>query len=1464
MSSADYQAMLAASSQKINLADPNSSSAPRKAPKGYEVSDQRVVQIYPLEEEHAASPSEREKKSISLDVDIVFVPGLGADPIESWKSSNSDFNWMKDETGIQSQFPRARLLLYKYESAYNGGFKVKQDIENLANTLLVALSAKRETCKARPIVFIGHSMGGLVIAKAIILASIDVGTSRDVFNTTTGCIFFGTPFRGASIFSSITAYAVAAEKQNKGAIESTLLDLLQPDNRELRQLRIEFTRLATTNNQTISCHCFWEQRESDITKLLTLINGLDDVQLEDFHLPEGKTTMFVKPDSATLESCKTTGLQCDHRGLVKIDNLKEDGLWAQVKKPLREIVDGAQSAVKSRLNAVRNIDLPMLSDIMNVLEGGQIRRKEEILLQSFVPSSWIPSEDEYKSWLGDEPSADEKPVDCLFIRGREGRGKTSATLAALDGIRKVQYAKNNAGEDDMLAYFFCDTESDYSTAEDVLKSLIRQLLSQRETLAPHAAKFTKRQKTDDKATKQIEAKASVENLWQSLQGMLSDPLIGNKVYFVLNNLHTLPAESESTKKLMSYINTELGAGQSPRRVKTRWFLTSQSVEDFPNVSNDNRLVRVIDLGDPKHKSKVQSELERHAKKKVTALGEKKKYNKALSYFASSLIGRRAQNTQWIDILCIQLEELSTDSDLTVRDILESTPQDLKTLLSQAWKQIFQLNRDKAGKMKEILRTMILTYEDPSEMELGVLAGFSSTDEQRVELHSIIGQCRPLLCVQPTDGDNPTVSFINAVVKTHLFENAKALLGLSREGIKWQQGVLAHRCFSHIKEVFDYPKVELEIGPTAAAMTKDDQEALSFSQDGQDVLDKIAKGIAAAYAVKHWLHHASKATPDIADELSLEAFWKPDSLIRWRWLAGYCRLTTVLAGFHCKTFNALHVAASVGFSQLVGALIRNGHKEEVTQRDELWNTPLHLAAWFGRVNTVDELLRSDAPVDDCIDINHQTPLFMAAARGHISVMQKLLHRGANPNAMTTKEGPVLNAAIASGNISAVKLLVGYDKQKVSLTRAEGSPDGVPRQLTVAAMIADDEMFEYLMNSFQGSIPELDYIEAVYVSASLGKVGRFQLLLDHPMPRQLLHSNSQLILDGVGQISKDWDIFKILMNKSQGWGLNVDKLFFTAAACNQNQDEVVRMAWNYAGGAIARGALDGGLYHAADGEKESTVILLLQYGADPNAVLYDPSGKMYEYGNALTASAFDGTESISRLLLAANANPNHPQSWALQIAAGQGHVHIVKLLLQYGANVNAVSPYFPQGSAIQAACEAGSLEIVQLLLRHGANPNLGAGIASPPIIAAAKRGQAEILDALVNAGAQLNVFGGPDKSTPLINAAAYLPTTSLQTLLNRGANINLPDQDGNTALIISAARGDIVAVRFLLANGADLLHFNNNYVNALIAAYSNQQSECLRELVVACSSVLLCFKILITNNKVDLSALALLAAQGGKPR
>jgi ankyrin repeat protein len=57
-------------------------------------------------------------------------------------------------------------------------------------------------------------------------------------------------------------------------------------------------------------------------------------------------------------------------------------------------------------------------------------------------------------------------------------------------------------------------------------------------------------------------------------------------------------------------------------------------------------------------------------------------------------------------------------------------------------------------------------------------------------------------------------------------------------------------------------------------------------------------------------------------------------------------------------------------------------------------------------------------------------------------------------------------------------------------------------------------------------------------------------------------------------------------------------------------------------------------------------------------------------------------------------------ALHLAAGEGHLEIVKLLLEHGADVNAKTAY---ETALHLAAGEGHLEIVKLLLEHGADVN-----------------------------------------------------------------------------------------------------------------------------------------------------------------
>lgn len=61
--------------------------------------------------------------------------------------------------------------------------------------------------------------------------------------------------------------------------------------------------------------------------------------------------------------------------------------------------------------------------------------------------------------------------------------------------------------------------------------------------------------------------------------------------------------------------------------------------------------------------------------------------------------------------------------------------------------------------------------------------------------------------------------------------------------------------------------------------------------------------------------------------------------------------------------------------------------------------------------------------------------------------------------------------------------------------------------------------------------------------------------------------------------------------------------------------------------------------------------------------------------------------------------------LSYAAGKGHLHVVHLFLEHGADPNMPEDSAPNGAALFNACCGNHLEVAKLLLEHGANPNAG---------------------------------------------------------------------------------------------------------------------------------------------------------------
>jgi len=122
-------------------------------------------------------------------------------------------------------------------------------------------------------------------------------------------------------------------------------------------------------------------------------------------------------------------------------------------------------------------------------------------------------------------------------------------------------------------------------------------------------------------------------------------------------------------------------------------------------------------------------------------------------------------------------------------------------------------------------------------------------------------------------------------------------------------------------------------------------------------------------------------------------------------------------------------------------------------------------------------------------------------------------------------------------------------------------------------------------------------------------------------------------------------------------------------------------------------------------------------------------------ALHLAAFFGQVEAARLLIAHSAPPNVASRNALQVmplhsAAAGSHVGVARLLVEAGADVNAVQPhgYRP----LHAAAQNGNAELTEVLLAAGADPAARTDDGKTPADLAAAAGHEEIAERLRQTG------------------------------------------------------------------------------------------------------------------------------------
>lgn len=205
-----------------------------------------------------------------------------------------------------------------------------------------------------------------------------------------------------------------------------------------------------------------------------------------------------------------------------------------------------------------------------------------------------------------------------------------------------------------------------------------------------------------------------------------------------------------------------------------------------------------------------------------------------------------------------------------------------------------------------------------------------------------------------------------------------------------------------------------------------------------------------------------------------------------------------------------------------------------------------------------------------------------------------------------------------------------------------------------------------------------------------------------------------------------------------------------------------------------------------------LLLLPFPLVVSAFEGGQEGKDSLYQDSLDSellyAAWKGHKDTVLLLLDSGAqidaiDPSGGQT-ALVFSAQQGHLDVVVALLHRGADPN-IEPK-NQATALIRAAHAGFFEVCEELIRYGAQVDYQDNYGWTPLHFAAAYGYYYLADMLLYYGASINIRDST-KSTPLIHAIGGGYPALSELLINRGAHVHIKDDMGVTPLMVAAHQG-----------------------------------------------------------------------------
>ncbi|OAG43151.1 hypothetical protein AYO21_02437 [Fonsecaea monophora] len=366
-------------------------------------------------------------------IDLIFVHGLGGGSRKTWslEPSTAQNYWPKEWLSKDPAFENVRIHSFGYNSDYVKHRDGCWTIHSFAQSLLADLRTSPYISRAdTPLIMIGHSMGGLVIKRAYMLAKHD--KSLDSLTSRFRAIYFlATPHQGSDWAKILDRMLHAL------SLSPTFVEELKKASGTLQSINEEFR------------HYF------------------DEFQLFSFYEMQPMKYLrsrVVEPESAVLNLPGEiqTPMAADHRSICKFKS-KTDANYTKLRNSLSMTVSSILGELAKRNKAQQKHELDDLSQHLRIPH--QPEDDLELAQGSQLPGTceWIEQKESYLAWR--DLAANTPPI--LWISGKPATGKS-----VLAGYIITQLQEQNSNSS---YYFFRYGENSKTRLINCLKSLAFQM-----------------------------------------------------------------------------------------------------------------------------------------------------------------------------------------------------------------------------------------------------------------------------------------------------------------------------------------------------------------------------------------------------------------------------------------------------------------------------------------------------------------------------------------------------------------------------------------------------------------------------------------------------------------------------------------------------------------------------------------------------------------------------------------------------------------------------------------------------------------------------------------------------------------------------------------------------------------------------------------------------------------------------